>query len=133
MSKPEILKLKERTDEIDRKIVGTVLYENKTGTTGNITLSDSVANYDYIEIQGTRLGTGMFSSGRLYNVNGKTISIGTTYTDANDIYVYSKTITLNAKKINVVRANLGFFNSTRSQFVTDDGNYITRVVGYKVL
>ena len=29
---------------------GTVLYENASGTRGNITLNDSIVNYDYIEI-----------------------------------------------------------------------------------
>ncbi len=117
--------------ELKEKIVGTVLYENETGTTGNIELTDSVANYDYIEIQSRRPDF-VYSSGRLYNVNGKTVSLSATYTTNIAIYTYAKTVTISEKRINVIRANLGYFDSSSSAFTTDDSNFITRVVGYKI-
>lgn len=42
MSKPLILELKEKD--------GTTLYENKTGMTGDIALSEKLSNYKYIKV-----------------------------------------------------------------------------------
>ena len=119
MSKPKILEMQ-----------GTILYEDETGTTGNVTLSDSVANYDYIEIQ-CRKPDFIYSSGKLYNVNGKTISLNASYTTATHMYIYAKTITINEKQINVVRTNLTYLNQSGNALATDDSNFITRVVGYR--
>lgn len=115
----------------NEKIKGTVLYESDTGTTGNVLLSDSVANYDYIEIECRRPGF-IYSSGRLYNVNGKTVSLSANYPTSDGMYIYGKPITIKDKQINVIQAKLGYMNNAGTAFSVseDDSNYIVRVVGY---
>ncbi|MEE0865504.1 MAG: hypothetical protein U0L98_01705 [Clostridia bacterium] len=108
-----------------------VLYSNTTGTTGNVTLSDSVANYDYIEIQCKRTGF-IYSSGKIYNANGKTISLTASNATEEHIYLYSKLIQINGNTITAVRSKLMYLNDQMQAFVTDNDNYITRVVGYKL-
>ena len=122
----------EAINKIEEKLVGTVLYENEEGTTGDITLSDSVANYDYIEFQCKR-GEFIYCSGKLSNINGKTISLSTNYTTSSQMYVYSKVITVLENVITAVRANLAYFsNSSSASFSSDDSHYIVKVVGYKI-
>lgn len=117
---------------LNKKLVGTVLYEDEAGTTGNITLSDSVANYDYIEFQCKR-GEFVYGSGKLSNINGKTISLGTNYTTSTQMYVYSKVITVLGNIITAVRANLAYFsNSSSASFSSDDSHYIVKVIGYNI-
>lgn len=117
---------------LNKKLLGTVLYEDEVGTTGDITLSDSVANYDYIEIQCKR-GEFVYGSGKLSNINGKTISLSTNYTTSSQMYVYSKVITVLENVITAVRANLAYFsNSSSTSFSSDDSHYIVRVIGYNI-
>ena len=117
---------------LNKKLLGTVLYEDEVGTTGDITLSDSVANYDYIEFQCKR-GEFVYGSGKLSNINRKTISLGTNYTTSSQMYVYSKVITVLENVITVVRANLAYFsNSSSTSFSSDDSHYIVRVIGYNI-
>lgn len=116
---------------VNNKFIGTVLYSNETGTTGNINLSDSVANYDYIEIQGRRTGM-IYSSGKLYNANGKTVILTSSNATDEHIYLYTKVVQINGDVITVERAKLMYLNSQMQVFATDNDNYITRVVGYKV-
>lgn len=118
-------------DNIENAIDGTVLYNNTIGTTGNVTLSDSVANYDYIEIQSRRTGF-VYSSGRIYSANGKTIHLTSSNATDDHIYLYSKVVQINGDTITAVRAKLTYFNDQMTAFATDNDNYITRVVGYKI-
>lgn len=117
---------------LNMKMIGTVLYENEQGTTGNITLNDSVVNYDYIEIQCKR-GEFIYGSTKLSNVNGKTISLGTNYCTSTQMYVYSKVISISGNVITAIRDKLGYFDSNGVTFTEDDSHYIKEVVGYKVL
>lgn len=43
-------------EEVETEDNAVVLYENTTGTTGNVTLNDDVDNYEYIEIFGQEIG-----------------------------------------------------------------------------
>ena len=123
--------IEDAIEEVDEKVEGTVLYNNATGTTGNITLNDSVANYDYIEIQGKR-GSNYYSSGKLYNINGKNVVLTTTFTTSGLMYIYSKNIQINGNSITNISSDLAYFNGTNQNFDSDDRHFITRVVGYKI-
>lgn len=115
---------------LNEKVEGTVLYSNSTGTSGNVILSDSVANYDYIEIQATRtLHT--YSSGKLYNVNGKTITLTSTYTTDEHFYVYSKTMNVSGNTLTAVSSKMIYMNDSMTRYQVDNDNRIIRVVGYK--
>lgn len=116
---------------VNNKFIGTVLYDNSTGTSGNVTLSDSVANYDYIEIQATRT-LYAYSSGKLYNVNGKTITLTSTYTTDEHFYVYSKTMNVSGNTLTAVSSKMIYMNDSMTRYQVDNDNRIIRVVGYKV-
>jgi hypothetical protein len=123
----------ENADEFEEeigRINGTVLYESENGTTGNVTLSDSAANYDYISIEGRRTSHA-YPSQKFYKPNGKTITLSSTYALNNDIYLYTKVINISGTQITVLSSKLGYFNSSSMAVVSDTDNYITRVVGYK--
>lgn len=55
----------------------TVLYDNPSGYNGNITLEESVADYDYIRVYFfiSRDGTTTYASTDVYEPNGKTVSL----------------------------------------------------------
>lgn len=123
--------IEEAINEVDEKMQETVLYSNETGTTGNINLSDSVANYNYIEIQCRRTGF-IYTSGKIYNANGKTIVLTSSNATDDHIYLYTKVVQINGDTITAVKAKLMYLNSQMQAFATDNDNYITRVVGYKL-
>jgi microcystin-dependent protein len=50
-----------------------VLYNNATGTTGTVTLSDSSANYTYLEIYFNK--SGCYGSVKIYQPNGKDVAL----------------------------------------------------------
>lgn len=64
-------------------LTATVLYSHATGTTGTVTLTDSAANYTFIDIisstgEGRQSGTT-----RVYQPNGKTVEISTGLVGSN--------------------------------------------------
>jgi len=53
---------------------GTILYTNSTGNNGNVSLSQSVTNFSYIEIEfKSNYDTVTYTTGRFYSPNGKNI------------------------------------------------------------
>lgn len=115
---------------LNKKIMGTVLYNNEAGTTGNITLSDNAENYDYFDFICKR-STHEYTV-RVYKPNNKTVSLTTSFTDGTYVYVYTKVLNVSGTQITVVRANIGYFNNTGSYATSDDSNFITKIVGYKI-
>lgn len=55
-------------------VIGTSLYNNASGTTGNVSLSDSSANYDFIEIFFSK-GDGSYNNCKIFSPNGKTTTL----------------------------------------------------------
>ena len=115
---------------LNEKITGTVLYDNEAGTTGDITLSDNADNYDYFDFYCKR-STHIYTV-RVYKPNNNIISLSTSFCDGTYIYVYTKILNVSGTQITVVRANIGYFNNTGSYATTDDSNFITKIVGYKI-
>ena len=54
---------------------GTVLYNNTSGTSGTITLSDSAANYDYLVFYYDAYQDSAYCSTKIYNANGKSVGL----------------------------------------------------------
>ena len=68
-------------NEIEKKVECTVLYEDTTGTNGTVTLSETSANFTYIEVYFHRENA-YESSVKISNPNGKQAKlqeIGSTY------------------------------------------------------
>lgn len=116
-------------------ITGTVLYDNSTGTTGNVTLSESVADYSYVEIYYYRnhWSGNMYGSRKINDANGKTTSLGGELfffdTGNTTLYVEHKRVSLSGNTITVIdygqATNKGGGNATSNTI------YITKVIGYK--
>ena len=109
-----------------------VLYENASGSKSNITLSDSAANYEYLEIF-FRDNDYDYNSVKVYSPNGKRVSLISQYNNgSNTIWLKTSLYTISGTTIsssNSVEVKL----VNNSSIIVWDGNniYITRVVGYK--
>lgn len=108
---------------------GVVLYENENGTQNDITLSQSVADFDCIEIIFKR-DTGYFS-GRYRNANGKTVVATSSFFDTNSFYMYSSQLAINEDKIEYKKHGLCYVSNNATSVGNDDNVKIVQVLGYK--
>lgn len=112
---------------------GVVLYDNATGSNSVVTLSQSAANFDYLEIY-FRDNDQRFSSVKVYEPNGKTASMGTLswYSDANNACAIVKTsdAVISGETVTVTSGGEGWVGTTNMGSAAKN-IYITRVVGYK--
>lgn len=126
-----------RKGYVDSQIAssGTVLYNdsNGTGTNSTVTLSESAANFDYLEIY--YYASSLHKSEKIYSPNGKKVdlSINAYYQDGNNLYQYFYTKIMNISGTSMtVDKNLEvrFYNKTINNVTQDNRIYIYRVVGY---
>ena len=108
---------------------GVVLYENESGTQNDITLSQSVADFDCIEIIFKR-DTGYFS-GRYRNANGKTVVATSSFFDTSSFYMYSSQLAINEDKIEYKKHGLCYVSNNATSAGNDDNVKIVQVLGYK--
>lgn len=110
---------------------GTVLYEDASGTQNNVTLSDSINNYSYIEIY-SRWYTGLsvpavkLAVGHIQN-NRFIISFNST--DGNHPIIYAKLYSISGTSI--TKVDFHYYVIDTTEYATWDVLYITKVVGYK--
>ncbi|MBQ8207057.1 MAG: hypothetical protein IJZ77_06300 [Bacilli bacterium] len=115
----------------------TVLYNNTTGTTGTITLSQSSANFTYLEFFYNKEidGKKMFSSTKVYQPNGKYVALDLSayWDDSSTMQTLSKCVYISGTSIGVQTANTAHGNVTNGGTFAGLENqvYITRIVGYK--
>ena len=138
MSKPLLLELEEKIIEIKEKLTGKTLYENEEGTNENVTLNDTVENYDEIEIyfdndRSSDKGEKIFNSAKVLKPNGKYVTLENT--KAGTVYVYKdgQEYQILGNKLNVVHFyNITFNGSTHTTEIDHQGFIrIFKVVGYK--
>lgn len=108
---------------------GVVLYENENGTQNDITLSQSVADFNCIEIIFKR-DSGYFS-GRYRNANGKTVVATSSFFDTNSFYMYSSQLAINEDKIEYKKHGLCYVGNNVTSTGNDDNVKIVQVLGYK--
>ena len=108
---------------------GVVLYENKEGTQNDITLSQSVADFDIIEVIFKR-DTGYFSA-RYRHANGKTVVATSSFFDTNSFYMYSSQLAINEDKIEYKKHGLCYVSNNATSAGNDDNVKIVQVLGYK--
>lgn len=119
---------------LNDKYNGTVLYSNSSGTTGTVTLSQSSANFTYLEIFYRRETGEECYSEKIQAPNGKKVGLVGAFltTDGLTFQIRSKTISINGTSINVIKD--GFVNcmsSGISALKSESACYITKVLGYK--
>ena len=116
------------------KLTPIVLYTNDEGDNGNITLSDSVANYTYIEIF-YKSSDKHYGSTKIFSPNGKRADLFSFATTGSTLYIKSKCVSISGVSIsNVSSTSYGETNisSSTTSFANNNLLYITRVIGYKV-
>lgn len=111
---------------------GTVLYENSTGTSGTVTLSQNITNFKRIKISGfaTQNNNFYFCQEFEVHVNEKTGLVFKTYDSSTYYYMATESLTLNTNSI--TRGSQKIIGlSGGGNLINDEAIiYITKVVGY---
>lgn len=109
-----------------------VLYTSTNGSNAAITLNETVANFDYIEIF-FKNNDGYYSSAKVDAPNGKTACIISVDPNSSSIlYFKSTTLVINGTTITPNHwSEFGVKSSGITGFAATNYNYITKVVGYK--
>lgn len=113
----------------------TELYDGEDTGTRTPTLSDSVANYDFIRIF-YRTTDNIFHSVDVYNADGKTISLTGFNSSQYTVYLKMQAYTISGTSFSTVSWSnwqIGF-STTSTSYATDNGDYIyiTRVEGWNL-
>ncbi len=104
------------------------LYNNISGTSGTVTLSETSANYAYIDIT---YAYGSVKTERVYNPNGKQVCLEHTHYENNTTIGYFKIMSINGTTISVNTSNIGGINTWNNTCNTDNVIKILKVDGYK--
>lgn len=130
----------ELTDYATKEYVnnlGTVLFNDAAGVSGDITLSDSVANYTYIEVYFNDNGGYDHGAEKFYNINNKTFCLEVSKVWENSsskVQFEMKSVTCKAIDNAITITNYGYIQTSETSISqAKKSNYIliTRVVGYK--
>lgn len=127
-------------------LTGYSLFSNDSGTTGNITLNDSVTNYEYLEIFYKNVDN-ICSSIKVKNPNGKVVGLScpVTFTGGNGnggLYaIHSRIIDISGTSIATHSSNnngsyygaIALWENSSATLDKTNYIYITKVIGYKVL
>lgn len=115
----------------------TTLYSKSSGTSGGITLANSVQNYTYIEIFYMDNNSRQRQSVRVYSPSGAVVDLScieATHSDADRAYIRTSRYEISDKKIDFTRSKYITLENSSTPVVTTSTTtnyiYITRVVGY---
>ena len=107
------------------------LYNNSTGTNGTVTLSETSANFDYLEIL-YRSNDPVYSSCRVYSPNSKAVDLTTSrYFNGS---VYHKTAKKDISGTSITSGSEAEYSYANAGTITVNTNnyiYIVMVVGYR--
>lgn len=108
------------------------LYDNASGTTGTVTLSESAANFTFLEIYSNR-ASGLAFYNKIPSPNGKNATIGGLFPNTNtELYMYVKLIKISGTSITVTRNILAYNTTSGTLAVGNDNNHkIIKVIGYR--
>lgn len=120
---------------------GTLLYDNdNTSMSGQVTLSDSSANYDFFIVT-CKTNDGHYISTAVHSPNGKKIDMTdavVTTNNVHNIYLKSKTLYISGATINTDANGTSYYRTAQIQVNASSttGSYsdylnVTQVIGYK--
>lgn len=112
---------------INEHFGGTVLYSNSTGTTGTVTLSDTISNYKYIEIYCrwyTEYSIPVFKIDTTNITNGKIV-----LTWNNEKTIFTKR--MNISGTSITKDHFCYYVANTGETSNWDACYIMKVIGYK--
>jgi len=109
----------------------TQLYNNATGVTGTVTLSQTAADFNYLRIfvRATN-DSNQCGSVDVYSPNNKHVSLQATQPASNGVWIKSRLVKISAKSITNVSTANGEAGQS-AQYNTDNTLYIYRVEGWK--
>lgn len=113
-------------------INGTILYDNESGTTGTVTLSESAANFNYLEIYAGRMYWQYCT--KIQHPNNTKTNLVTAYSEVNNktFYTYCKCIQISGTSIITNYSQIQFTPNGGTPSVGADDSYkIFKVVGYR--
>lgn len=109
------------------------LYDNASGTQSTIALSDSAANYDYLEIY-YKDNDSEYACNKVYSPNGKSTLLVTVKTASSATRTWVKSAKVNISGDSITfsadRGQTGIFNNEVSQINTDLLIWIYKIIGY---
>ena len=111
-----------------------MLYRNDSGSGGTITLSETAANFDYLEIIFADNNSKLGGYAKVANPNGKTITLSISEAHENNTYIRRTNYTLSGTSLAPISTAQGYFRSTGTAVsTTTDSNYlrIRQVLGYR--
>ena len=111
-------------------ISGQVLYNSASGTSGTVTLSDSVENYTYIEIFYRSSGDNACGSVKVFSPNGKLVHLGTIHYIADYDYAKFALVSVSGSMITFNQNYQIILKNNGSEYSAENAIFITRVVGY---
>ena len=120
---------------LNTKITGTSLYEDSTGTKGTVTLSDSAANYNFLEIffYNSSTGTNTHKFIKVFNPNNKNILLDFVDFNSSSLNFETRVMLISGTSISNVRRRhytIADSESWTPYGSASDSIYITKVVGY---
>lgn len=108
--------------------LGTVLYSNSNGTTGNVTLNDSTSNYSYLEVYYHK--SNCYNSTKIANPNGKVFqAVITNLYQSNAFQNVMARYSISGTTI--TKQYEGYNSNDTITITTSNEINITKVVGYK--
>ena len=114
-----------------QSVLGVVLYDGgTTGTAGTVTLSDSSANYSYIEIYFRSSGDNVCGSVKVYSPNGKRAHLGTVHYVADFDYAKFAIVSISGTSITFLQNYQLTLKNNGNTWSSESAIYITRVVGF---
>ena len=125
---------KEELSGIKTNVKGTVLYEDATGTTGNVTLNETSANFSYLEIYYKARNS--HSSIKIHDPNGKNAVLYADGEVSNSDYICMTKECARIDGVTITRSGFAsmIVSSSGVNLSTDNSYYtmtIYKVIGYR--
>lgn len=111
------------------------LYDNSSGTNGTVTLSESSANFSYLEIYYFSNLNNDYGMMRIPSPNGKTTLVSWTEmpsdSTASGAYSFGTKLSISGTSISVSNTTYGIIRISDGSFYKENRTKICRVVGYR--
>lgn len=120
-------------NEVNSLVTPVTLYNNASGTTSTITLSETAANFSYIDIIYSKNTAVGYSTTRVYEPNTKNVNLTEIDTNVADyISIYGCSITINGTSLTFNNGKGVALTSTGVDgFSNNNEVKIYKVIGYK--
>lgn len=118
---------------LNNNLFTSILYNNSSGTTANLTFTKSISNYNSIEIIYGCDGR-IYNTGKIYLPYSGNIETDVIHTNENNtIFIYTSTWKLEQNKISFLYASNKALSSDNDVIGYGNSSYVRiyKVIGYK--